>query len=204
MSKQDRRDEPSPAQRSNNRTLALEAAKRLFIEEGYAAFSMRKVARAIGISQGHLQHFFPTRDDLVNAMLQDAAAHYIEVYETILGKREGDPVNRFNDVVRFLLDDITNREVTNFFFELWPMTAHNETAGAMLRNIYRQNCVGFSKVIRDMRPECDLETVEDMALQILSLIDGLILFCHSAGPDEATLARVKRKALHTIEQIVSV
>lgn len=203
MNMQGRREESFSAQRSNNRVLALDAARRLFIEEGYAAFSMRKVARAIGISPGHLQHFFPTREDLVNAMLEETAAHYIEVYETVLGEAQGDPVKRFDNVVRFLLDDITNREVMNFFFELWPMTAHNETASAMLRHIYRQNCVGFSEVIRDMMPDCDAEAVEDMALQILALIDGLILYCHSAAPDEATLARVKRRAFHTIGQIVA-
>ena len=191
-----------PAQKADNRALALEAARRLFIEEGYAAFSMRKVARAIGISQGHLQHFFPTREDLMSAMLEQTAHHYSEIYETLLVGVEGQGVARFEAVVHFLINDITNREMTNFFVELWPMTAHNETASAMLRDIYRRNCEGFARVVQELRPTAPPDEVQDMSLQILALIDGLILYYHSARPDDAMLARVQRRAMGTIRQIV--
>lgn len=194
--------EPMVAQKADNRALALEAARRLFIEEGYAAFSMRKVARAIGISQGHLQHFFPTREDLVSAMLEQTAHHYSEIYETLLVGVEGQGLARFEGVVRFLVQDITNREMTNFFFELWPMTAHNEMASTMLRDIYRRNCEGFAQVIQELWPTATEEDVQDMSLQILALIDGLILYYHSARPDDAMLERVQRRTMETIRQIV--
>jgi AcrR family transcriptional regulator len=192
----------SPSTKANNRDLAMEAARRLFIDEGYAAFSMRKVARAIGISQGHLQHFFPTREDLVNAMLEQTAAHYIKVYETVLVGSEASGVTRFESVIEFLVQDITNREITNFFFELWPMTAHNETASVMLRGIYRRNCEGFAQVVKEVRPDLAPDDVQDISLQILALIDGLILYNHSVAPDPAALARVQRRAIGTIIQIV--
>ncbi|MES1983964.1 MAG: TetR/AcrR family transcriptional regulator [Pseudomonadota bacterium] len=192
---------PTVAQKADNRALALEAARRLFIEDGYAAFSMRKVARAIGISQGHLQHFFPTREDLVSAMLEQTAHHYSEIYETLLVGMEGQGLARFEGVVHFLVQDITNREMTNFFIELWPMTAHNETASTMLRDIYQRNCEGFAQVVREVWPDAPEEDVQDMSLQILALIDGLIVYYHSARPDDAMLARVQRRTMGTIRQI---
>ena len=194
--------EPTTAQKADNRALALEAARRLFIDEGYAAFSMRKVARAIGISQGHLQHFFPTREDLVSAMLEQTAEHYSSIYQTLFGDVEGHGLARFEGVVRFLVQDITNREMTNFFIELWPMTAHNETASTMLRDIYRRNCEGFARVVQELWPTAPAEEVHDMSLQILALIDGLILYCHSARPDGAMLSRAQQRAMRTIRQIV--
>jgi AcrR family transcriptional regulator len=181
--------------------VAIETARRLFIEDGYAAFSMRKVARAIGISQGHLQHFFPTREDLVNAMLDQTAAHYIGIYEAALSRTEGDAVARFEDVVNYLIEDITNSEMTHFFLELWPLTAHSEKARAMLPQIYRRNYAGFANVVLDIRPELSQQAAQDIALQILALIDGLILFCHSARPDADALARAQQGAKKTIRMI---
>jgi AcrR family transcriptional regulator len=47
----------------------LDAAGELFTTRGYAATSTRQVAEAVGIRQASLYHYFPTKDDILAALL---------------------------------------------------------------------------------------------------------------------------------------
>jgi AcrR family transcriptional regulator len=48
----------------------LRAAKRVFVRNGGAAFSARGVAKEAKVSLGAVQHFFPSKNDLLAAMLE--------------------------------------------------------------------------------------------------------------------------------------
>jgi AcrR family transcriptional regulator len=48
----------------------LDAAERLFISPGYRASTMEVIAREAGYSRGSIYRHFPTRDSLVEAMIQ--------------------------------------------------------------------------------------------------------------------------------------
>ncbi len=49
--------------------IILEAAEQLLIDSGYHNFSMRKVATKAGVSVGNLQHYFHSKDKLMEAIL---------------------------------------------------------------------------------------------------------------------------------------
>ena len=61
----------------------LEAARHLFIYEGYSAFSMRKIAKEAHISLSNLQHYFASKDDLFRAIME----HELIRYDQPLGMR---------------------------------------------------------------------------------------------------------------------
>lgn len=48
----------------------IEAASRLIAERGYAATSLSDVAEASGVLKGNLAYYFPTKTDLLGAVLQ--------------------------------------------------------------------------------------------------------------------------------------
>lgn len=53
------------ADRSTTRERILEAARRLFNENGYAATSLADIAASVGIAKGNLTYHFPTKHELV-------------------------------------------------------------------------------------------------------------------------------------------
>ena len=177
---------------------ALDTARRLFIEEGYAEFSMRKVARELGIRQGHLQHYFPTRDDLLTEMLEQALHTYIDEYEKFRQDLSGDPEQQLDRAVKFLLNDISNHKVSKFFLELWPMTSHFREVLLMLRDIYKKNWDGFSVFVENFRNDLREEEVRSLTLVVLALVDGLIIYCHSMVPNKRELERASAAAYSAI------
>jgi TetR/AcrR family transcriptional regulator, transcriptional repressor for nem operon len=53
----------------NTRERLLKAARRLFFEKGYASTSIADILQAAGANSGSLYHFFPTKQDLLLAVL---------------------------------------------------------------------------------------------------------------------------------------
>ena len=65
-----------PARRAATRRAAaerqiLDAAWAVMAEEGVAALSVREVARSVGLRQQSLTHYFPTKQDLLDALFAD-------------------------------------------------------------------------------------------------------------------------------------
>ncbi len=78
----------------NTRQQLIEVARRLFAEKGYGATSVADILRAAGVHSGSLYHFFPTKQDLLLAVLDG----YLDGIEPMLLEPawEGvdDPVER--------------------------------------------------------------------------------------------------------------
>jgi AcrR family transcriptional regulator len=60
----------------------LSEAKRLFIEQGYHALSMRQIAEAVGVSKAALYYHFRDKQELFLAILES----YLDVIEAILDR----------------------------------------------------------------------------------------------------------------------
>lgn len=56
----------------------LEAARRLFAEGGYAGVSMDRVAAASGVKKANLFHYYPSKEALGTAVVEEAAARHAE------------------------------------------------------------------------------------------------------------------------------
>src|SRR5215510_1326659 len=57
---------------------------------GHTQFSMRNVAARAGIHLANLQYYFPTRDALLDALLQDVGRRYREAYQRRLAAAPAD------------------------------------------------------------------------------------------------------------------
>lgn len=177
------------------RQALVSAARTLFVDGGYAAFSLRSVAKACGVSLGHLQHFFPTKGSLVYAMLDEAAAEYVRVYEGFLGSPEIGAEERLRAAVTYLIEDAWNDRTTRFFVEFWSVTGQDAGAQAVLSKLYRDNRRAVQQFIADARPDLTESTAAATALQIIALADGFMLYVYSERPDHAAFAAMAASAV---------
>ncbi len=58
------------------RSEILEAARELFIDQGYEKFTMRRLAEKIGYSPTTLYIYFKSKDDLLFAICEEVAEHF--------------------------------------------------------------------------------------------------------------------------------
>lgn len=113
----------------------LQAARHLLISEGSRGFSMRKLARNLGMSLGNLQYHFPTPVDVLEGLLAADIEGYRQVFESL---RRGNLSGRdllFQVLLRALSDAGHQDEIAVFR----ALFSFNEPEiGAALQRYYQE------------------------------------------------------------------
>ncbi|WP_140848646.1 TetR/AcrR family transcriptional regulator [Paracoccus sp. FO-3] len=94
-------------QPTDTRSTILEAAARLYADTGYAAVSMRDVAREVGVTQANLYHHFNGKDDLIRATLTHVFTRKANRISELLERDDlpGDRLIQFADLFVDLLSE---------------------------------------------------------------------------------------------------
>lgn len=90
MSVVDLRAETRAYGRSRLRELALDAAREVVLDNGWAAVRMGAVAKAVGISRQSLHAEFGTKEDLGNALVLRETSTYLDGVRSRLMEHPGD------------------------------------------------------------------------------------------------------------------
>lgn len=101
--------------------IILEAAEQLLIDSGYHNFSMRKVATKAGVSVGNLQYYFPSKDKLLEALLDHVIQNYLDAFERFKGQYT--PKEQFVKIIKAVIKDLKTKHTTVFFpsFGVWQI-----------------------------------------------------------------------------------
>ncbi len=91
-----RRGRPPVMEPETRRRLVLDAAAAVFAEHGYAEASIEEIARACGMSRKTIYGLYPSKEELLSALLA-AAVPDDEASETFLGADFEESVNRVMD-----------------------------------------------------------------------------------------------------------
>lgn len=70
----------------------LQTAQALFAEGGYDAVSMEKIAAAAGLKKANLFHYYPTKEALGDAVMEEAARRHADGVRAIFADADADPV----------------------------------------------------------------------------------------------------------------
>ena len=117
---------PKVVDRDAYRRELLERCFRLFSRKGYANTSMREIARELGVSTGTLYHYFPTKEKMLEHMLEHVresnVGEYLERSSEIRPVRERlnflaefwkEHGEHYQDVMLIALDFFRNQDPEN-------------------------------------------------------------------------------------------
>ncbi len=160
---------------------ALDVATAMLIEEGYAGLSFRKVAAGAGMGIGNLQHYFPTKADLIRALLDRLFTRFDA---SMMARRttDGGPAAELDAAVDYALLDQTSRESCVLLWEIWALAARDPHANDLLIEFYDKYVGYISQTIKRVRPEITPERARCAATLAAALIEGVSLF---RGPGRA-------------------
>jgi TetR/AcrR family transcriptional regulator len=91
---------PSTASKPSTRDRILVAATDLFGLRGVDAVSLDQIAAEVGVAKQTLLYWFPSKDELLQGVLAQAAADLVVVVEAALRSATDDPLDRIDAVVR--------------------------------------------------------------------------------------------------------
>lgn len=173
----------------------LTAARDIFTRDGHAGLSLRKVADHAGIAVGNLTYHFATKNELLDAMLREALADFVEAHLEQFQPDKDAPIDILLNVVEFYVRDA--RTNYGFFFQLWGFAGSNDEARAKVRELYLPIGRFIFYLVRAANPKLSEDEIRQAVLQIFSLEEGYKLFI-GMGPDNASAIRSAEQDIRSL------
>ncbi|GGO83971.1 hypothetical protein GCM10011348_29130 [Marinobacterium nitratireducens] len=171
----------------------IEAATYIFIHEGYAELTLRRVAREVNIRLSTVQHYFNSRDALINALLEKRILFYTDQYAALTSTLDGSAEDQARAILCFLLDDSRSQDTCGFFTQLWAMGFQSEECRSQLFEMYRVHRQDLADIVAMLRPELDETECLQRATMISSMIEGSLVHLGHGLPIDNRLSDLRER-----------
>lgn len=158
---------------AESRRRILDAAERLIAVHGIEKVRLRDIAREAGVSIGKIQHYFDSRDEVIEAMLSAASMRRVSEWATFAADID-DPATKMTSLLEHA---ITDRERCTVWLATVSVASRNQQYLPDITRIYSAWRAKLTEVIdsgeRDgmFRPTAPTDEVAD---GIICAIDGLM------------------------------
>ncbi len=162
----------------DTRDKIVAAAYACFLERGYEQTSVRRILEKAGVTTGSFYHFFPSKEELFEAVMDRFLADYVSAWEAICQKRDLPPVRR----CELLFGELAKR-MREYYGQLggnhlhWSIaySLHERTMGSLLP--------GIEVLLTDAIRTGAVKSRIDLDVRTLSvlLLRGVEAILHSGG-----------------------
>ena len=155
----------------------LENARAVLVTHGYAAFTSRRVAEAAGMAVGNLTYHFPTKRELLRALISRLLQFYAQRFETFLADSRRDSALDLEMLVRWVWTDAIGVDTTRTFRELWALALHDVVIRRAIDDFYDEAIGGVVQLLKQAQPRADVQTIR-LLVQLLAMVSegGSVLY----------------------------
>ena len=152
------------------------------VDEGYHNFSLRKVAATARLTLGNLQYYFPSKDSLIKAMLDNCIQRYLDMFEQLRSEAGSDPEEQFVAVISEILRDLNSKYTTVFFPEVWSLANHDDHATEFMDAMYEKYRLVLVEIIALLNPALSPDQHRRLAIFVSSSMEGHTMFIGHKKP----------------------
>ena len=180
----------------------LHAARSLLAADGYAGLSMRRVAAEAGISLSNVQHYYQSKEALLEALLLYTMDLFQQKIDTIsAAMTSASRIDRFLSTCDMFLEELSAPVTHAIFFELRALASRNAFASKLMDKMLARERKTIFNLIRGLNPAISDEEYMQRAMLMVAQIEGLMLFRlnQTERPDQfAAVRSAVRKVLATL------
>jgi len=155
----------------------LQAARRLLAADGYSGLSMRRVAAEAGMSLSNVQHYYGSKEVLLEAVLLSTMDEFQAKMDRISAEMSERPrLEQFVSTTDMFLEEITNPVTHALFFEIWALASRNAFASSLMDRMLARERKTVYNLIRGLNPAIPDEEYMQRAILMVAQIEGLMLF----------------------------
>jgi AcrR family transcriptional regulator len=189
----------------------LDAAEEVLAAKGNAGAAMRDFAAAAGVRVGHLQHYFPTRADLIRAVLDRSLQRSLQRLNDMSGIGVGngpgsaEPLTREHSerLIAALLAEHSDPAGIGIHVEVWAIASSDKQIAAAVRSFYARYAEHVADLVQQARPELAEKQRDAVAGTIVSLFEGAAVTRSGIGglrteDTDAELIRTAQWLIHGV------
>lgn len=155
----------------------LQAARLIFATEGYAGLSMRRLAVELGMSLSNVQHYYQSKDLLIEAVLVFIMNSFQSKIDNIANALDNaSRIQRLNSTIDMFLEELNDPVTHGVFFEIWALAGRNAFASALMDKMLTRERKAIFNLIQGMSPDISDQQAMQRAILIVAQVEGLMLF----------------------------
>ena len=189
----------------SNGTVAriLDAAQQVLIAHGYAGFTMRLVARSGGISPGNLTYHFPSKNELLRAVITRILEGYSRQFDKILSDPDVPDGQELERLVHWLLMDSTTEETVRVSREIWAMALHDSVIRKAADDFYDELLERLVTLLQRSRPNTDRASIREMVHFLALLSEGTAVLYGTRRERTVRIERIIELAAELLRSLES-
>lgn len=165
---------------------------------GIEAITLRRVAAEAGASVGRLQHYYATREELVRDSCRMLIAMAGQTVDHEGGAQPASPAKAATDLRGLLVATIPGQATTRAGIAVWlaylAKGVDDPEIATLIADAERGTTGYVATLIAALTPDADAETARSLAVELLSLSQGLSFRALSGAVDaEDAVAIIERR-----------
>ncbi|WP_411819855.1 TetR/AcrR family transcriptional regulator [Hyphococcus formosus] len=168
------------------RNCVLNAAERSFVASGFHGARMAQIAKEAGMSPGHIYHYFESKGQIIEELIQTHFAEKVEMVEDI--ERAGD------EIVDYMINNCEESIETNsdpFWSTLMLEIFSEATRSPEIASTLEYNDAKIKKrVVSALEKQLDVDDIEARLEVFVAILQGIGIR-RIVAPDFDQSARVK-------------
>lgn len=187
------------------RAAIIGAAARVLVDEGYASFSLPSVAQKLGISHGNLNYYFPTRQALLETLIEHLLGKYHNRFVLMRNSAHTgatDATNSVGDLIDWLLDDAVSRRTNRLFRELWAMANHHRYIADALNRLQDDAVRQIIEALGGTVGGAATMQLEAASFLLAILVDGVTTSFGTRRRSDPRIRRVRQMAKEVLTALL--
>ena len=170
----------------DTKTAILDAAQELIQRRGANAMSYQDVSEAVGIRKASIHHHFPTKDDLIVAVIERYAEYVFGLMDGIFSSKL-DPAAKLRQYAALFeatLSDGKQDKACPFAVLGAELASLNSPAAARVRRFYDETEARLARVVEEGREQGRFHFKGDprrVAAMFFALLEGAMLIARAEG-----------------------
>ncbi len=141
--------------------------------EGFTALTKRRIAKRLGISDGNVSYYFPTRESLWQGVIEYELKTHYEKHYGDQKESDDDPVSRFENFVRLWFQEYEDRELRIFFAQLLAFAEVSEFVAKQRDEIYQTFYNETESRISALNPGLSDSELQTRTSLVMAMLEGL-------------------------------
>jgi AcrR family transcriptional regulator len=167
-------------------------AANVLASEGYANFTLARIAKEVGILTSGLQHYFPTHEDLLSSTINALFSEYYDRWSEMSQSSDKPAVDRLCAIIEDVFEEACDPRVCRFSFEMFALAEHSAITRELLNKTYTEYRQIYVNLVREIDPVASGRECLARATLIAAQLEGLPVYTYSAGRQTPGLDRVLR------------
>lgn len=175
----------------------LQAARKLFEEEGYDNASVNKIIKHMKIAKGTFYHYFPSKEDLLDKMIKVMIKEAMRPIKKEIEREGFSAVEKFNNVVNQIYTyKLRHRKLQKMFLKFF----YSEKNSSLIQKIINRSKVAvvpeFAKILEQGKKDGSFK-IKNSEIVATIIMDLMMSFFESILP-YLKKSKLEKKDVNTI------